>query len=94
MGKLDDKYALRVKHKKERQILLSNKILAVMLALGLIVAQFFNNPVGRIWNPHYNHKLELAANLHYYCQLTGTYNKEECDKWKAKKLEYDANLKH
>ena len=81
--KLSEK--LRVKDKKERQILLSNKILAVILALGLLVAQFFDNPVGHRWNPDYNHKLELVANLHYYCQLTGTYNKEECDKWKARK---------
>jgi len=78
------------KEKKQRNLLISNQILAVFLMLVLFIAQFFNNSVGHLWNPKFNRELLIITNLHYYCQMTGNYNNDECNKWKMERSKYNS----
>jgi hypothetical protein len=87
---LGEKYKNR--KKKERKFLLSNQILAITLIVGLYFAQFYDNFIGKTWNPTYNKKLMIIANLHYYCQVTGSYNDEQCQKWKAEMKSYNQRM--
>jgi hypothetical protein len=78
----------RSKPKPKSEILLLNKVVTAILVVGLFIAMNFNTPVGRLWNGNYNKELNLVAHLHYYCQLTGNYNEDQCKKWKEERLKY------
>ena len=82
----------KIKPKKERKYLLSNIIISSAFIIALYSSMYFENPVSKLWNTKYNKKLEIIANLHYYCQITGSYNDQECLKWKKNRKEFNGKL--
>jgi hypothetical protein len=45
-----------------------------------------DNSLSKHWGSK-NPRLIMTSNLHYYCQVTGSYNKAECDEWLKKRGE-------
>lgn len=76
----------------EREIKYINIAVAILITLSLEVALPFNNPIGQLWNPKLNKKLFITTNAHYYCQITGTYNDDQCKKWKAELTDYNRKV--
>lgn len=82
---------LKQRHKKERKFLLMNQVIVVILVGSLLYAASFET-IGRLWNPKFNKKLLIISNLHYYCQVTGSYNEDMCKKWKGERVNYEQSL--
>ena len=82
---------LEKEKKKPEQTHIYKSHLALFLIIFIILfsAQFYDNIIGRTWNPKFNKKYEVLTNLHYNCQVTGGYNIDECDYWKKKYKEYN-----
>ncbi len=76
----------------ERELFFINRSFTILFTSVLYLAQFFNNPIGQLWNPIYNKKLMIITNVHYYCQLTGNYNEDQCKKWKVDMAEYNRKM--
>ena len=89
--RLDKKIENLEKEKKKPEqthIYKSHLALFIIIFIILFSAQFYDNIIGRTWNPKFNKKYELLTNLHYNCQITGGYNIDECNYWKKKYKEY------
>lgn len=88
---LDDKFNNKRNKETclERELLIINRFSALIFVFGLFFAQFYDNAIGELWNPSYNKKLSIMTNVHYYCQVTGSYNVEQCRTWKLKLLDYN-----
>jgi predicted Co/Zn/Cd cation transporter (cation efflux family) len=66
----------------------SHLVLFILIFTALFFAQFHNNFIGKNWNPKYNKKYKIITNLHYYCQITGSYNSDQCKEWKNEYKKY------
>jgi len=91
LKKIEKKAERSKKKDSSRKFLRFNVVLVVVLSLFFGLAAGFDNPLGHLWNKKYNKPLLLTANLHFYCQITGMYNEDECNKWKAERDKYIQN---
>jgi len=78
----------KAKIKKERKFFISNVVIACSLIFALYFGQSYENFIGKAWNPKFNKDLLHISNLHYYCQVTGSYNQLECSDWLKKRDDY------
>jgi hypothetical protein len=76
------------KNSEKTYIYRGHLALFILVFIGLFLAQFHENFFGKIWNPKFNKKYEIITNLHYYCQITGSYNVDQCEKWKNEYKKY------
>lgn len=65
-----------------------NRILFGIILAVLFSIYLWDNPLSQTWDPRKNKRIELVANLHYYCQLTSGYNEANCNIWKEKRREF------
>lgn len=72
----------------EREIKIIHYSIFIIATLSLGVSMFFDNPIANLWNPAFNKALFATTNAHYYCQITGNYNEEQCKEWKAELAKY------
>jgi hypothetical protein len=70
----------------------SHLALFLLLFSVLFTLQFQEGTIGKVWNPKFNKKYQILTNLHYNCQITGSYNTQECNEWKKRYKEY--RLRH
>ena len=67
---------------ESRKFYLPNVCFFGLFLMLFFCAYLWDNPISRKWLPSKNFELNAAANLHYYCQVTGTYNETKCMNWK------------
>lgn len=76
----------------EREIFFVTRGSAIIIIFALYFAHLFDNPIGKLWNPDFNKKLMIITNVHYYCQMTGNYNVDQCKEWKVSMAENNRKL--
>jgi hypothetical protein len=82
--KLESDFEKRKQKPEQKHIFKSHIAVFLLLFVFLYFAQNNEKLLGKVWNPKYNKKHEILTNLHYNCQITGSYNTEECEIWKKK----------
>jgi hypothetical protein len=89
--KLEKHFESEKQKSEQTHLFKSHLALFLLIFTILFTVQFHEGIIGNIWNPKFNKKYEILTNLHYNCQITGSYNTQECNNWKKRYNEYKLN---
>jgi len=79
---------IEIKLKKTVGARTINRLLFGLTLGTLFLLYLTDNHFSNNFLPSKNKDLEIRLNLHYFCQLTGTYNKDECAYWLNEKSKF------